>query len=250
MALGDEDAGSTPHACGPVWRRTYKPNAGKHGPVERGDIGREPRDGQEALDTSTPVKPTSAVRISIDYDERAFIVLRHTFSAPEPRPNDETYHGYVTPWKMLTDEMKNALIRARMANRRGKDPVTHEKLMDQGLGPITAEAADRALASGDPGEISMALLRLALHGPDWERAERLARKHTGHPAVWVRRNAATALGHVARVHGRLDLDLSLPELNRLLDDPEVRDWADAALDDVETYLGVKRTAALATFPPV
>ena len=120
MTLENEDAERTHHSVGPIWRRTYKPNAGKHGPVERGGIGREPRDGQEALDTSVPVKPTSAVRISIDYDERVFIVLRHTFSAPFPRPNDETFHGYVTPWNKLTDEMKNVLIRARMANRKGK----------------------------------------------------------------------------------------------------------------------------------
>jgi KTSC domain len=123
--------------------------------------------------------------------------------------------------------------------------VTYDKLADQDMGPLTSGAADRALASGEPGEISMALLRLALHGPDWARAERLAREHTVHPAVWVRRNAATALGHVARVHGALDLELSLPALVRLLDDEEVHDWADAALDDVEMYLGVKRTAVLA-----
>jgi hypothetical protein len=120
MVLEDGDADSTHHSIGPVWRRSYKPNAGKHGVMERGDVGREPRDGQEALDTSIPVKPTSAVRISIDYDEWVFIVLRHSFSAPVPRPNDETFHGYVTPWSKLTDEMKNVLIRARMANRRGK----------------------------------------------------------------------------------------------------------------------------------
>jgi hypothetical protein len=121
--------------------------------------------------------------------------------------------------------------------------VTHEKLIDQGMGPIVPAAAERALASGDPGEISMALLRMALHGPDWQRAEEAARGFTTHPDAWVRRNPATALGHVARVRGTIDRDLSVPALARLLDDAEVAGWAEAALDDVEMYVGSARAAA-------
>jgi hypothetical protein len=105
---------------GPVWRRIYKANAGKHGPVERGNVGREPRDGQEALDMSIPVKPTSAVRIGVDYDEGEFVVLRFSWGAVVPKPNGQTFHGYVTNWAKLSQEMKNALIRARMATRTGK----------------------------------------------------------------------------------------------------------------------------------
>lgn len=111
--------------------------------------------------------------------------------------------------------------------------------MNEGAGPIEPAAAERALASGDPREISLALLRLALHGPDFARAERLAHDHLGHPDVWVRRNAATALGHIARVHGRLDVDAALTALHALREDLELTDWADAALDDFEMYLGVR-----------
>jgi hypothetical protein len=117
--------------------------------------------------------------------------------------------------------------------------MSRRKLVNEDLGPISATAATRAIKSGDPREISLALLRLALHGPDWVRAEQLAREHVGHPDVWVRRNAATALGHIARVHGRLDVDASLRLLHALREDPEVTDWADAALDDFEIFLGVR-----------
>jgi hypothetical protein len=116
------------------------------------------------------------------------------------------------------------------------------KLVDQDMGPITREAAESALASGDPAEISMALLRLALHGPDWEFAEEVAREHAAHPDVWVRRNAATALGHVARVHRSLDSERSLPVLKGLMKDAEVTDWAEAALDDVAMYAAAERTS--------
>jgi hypothetical protein len=102
---------------GPVWRREYRANAGKHGRFDRGNVGREPRNGQEALDLSVPTKPTSAVRISIDYDLSEFIVLRFELSSLAPMPNGETFHGYVCPWPKLAQEMKNALIRHGMADR-------------------------------------------------------------------------------------------------------------------------------------
>jgi hypothetical protein len=120
--------------------------------------------------------------------------------------------------------------------------MSSRKLVNQDRGPISAAVAQRALDSGDPREISLALLRLALHGPDWKRAEQLAREHGIHPDVTVRRNAATSLGHIARVHGRMDVDASLRLLHAMREDPEVTDWADAALDDFEMFLGVRHSA--------
>lgn len=116
--------------------------------------------------------------------------------------------------------------------------MSRRKLENEDAGPISVRAAERAIASGEPREISLALLRLALHGPDWARAERLAHEHLDHPDVWVRRNAATSLGHIARVHGQLDVPTALRVLQALREDPEVTDWADAALDDFEMYLGI------------
>jgi hypothetical protein len=120
--------------------------------------------------------------------------------------------------------------------------MSSRKLVNQDRGPISAAAARRALDSGDPREISLALLRLALHGPDWKRAEELAREHAMHRDVTIRRNAATSLGHIARVHGRMDVDASLRLLHAMREDPEVTDWADAALDDFEMFLGVRHSA--------
>ena len=116
----EAESSAEPRAAGPVYRRVYRPNAGKHGPVERWNIGREPRDGQDALDFSVPVKPTSPVRMGVDYELGEFIVLRSDVLPVLPMPNGQTFHGYVTPWKKLTQEMKNALLRTGMADRRGR----------------------------------------------------------------------------------------------------------------------------------
>lgn len=109
-----------------------------------------------------------------------------------------------------------------------------------GLGPIRRDVADRWLASGDPQRVMYALLRLSLHGPDFAFAERTALEHAAHPDEWVRRNAATALSHVARLHGSIDLDAVMTTLVKMLDDPEAAGWADDALDELEIYMKTDR----------
>lgn len=108
-------------SLGPVRRRICRGNTAKHGVEAKGRISREPRDGQEALDSSVSVKPSSRVRVSIDYDEVAFVVLRyHMPGFYREQPNDEVFHGYSVGWQDLPQEMRNALIRAGMADRRGR----------------------------------------------------------------------------------------------------------------------------------
>lgn len=118
--------------------------------------------------------------------------------------------------------------------------MTDSPLEYSSLDPIGPEAAEAAFRSGDWRAISLALLRLALNGPDWDGAERRAVDFAAHPNVWVRRNAATALGHVARLTGRLSNPDSIPTLRRLLTDPEVAGWAEDSLDDVEIYMHIQR----------
>src|SRR5215218_6657598 len=84
-----------------------------------------------------------------------------------------------------------------------------------GLGPIRRDVAERWLASDDPRKVMYALLRLSLNGPDFAFAERMALKHAAHPDEWVRRNAAIALSHVARLHGCVDLGAVMTTLVKM-----------------------------------
>lgn len=114
--------------------------------------------------------------------------------------------------------------------------MTEANLVYENLDPIEPEAAETALRSGDWRAVSLALLRLALHGPDWELAERRAVEFASHPEVWVRRNAATSLGHVVRLTGVLEPG-SIQVLRALLSDSEVAGWAEDSLSDVEIFMG-------------
>jgi len=118
--------------------------------------------------------------------------------------------------------------------------VTVRAMRYETLGPIRRDVADRWLTSGDAQKILYAILRLSLHGPDFAYAERMALEHASHPEPWVRRNAATAMLHVARLNGSVDLDAVMTTLVKMLDDPEVFGWADDALDSIEIYMKTDR----------
>lgn len=105
------------------------------------------------------------------------------------------------------------------------------------LSPISREEAQRELHAGDWERISKALFRLALHDSDGAWLESLLVKYLSHENGWVRGSAATCLGHVARLHGTLDVARVVPAIQALLKDDnlQVRGRAEDALDDIETY---------------
>lgn len=82
----------------------------KHGREQQGNISPEPTDGQKTLDGSLPVK--TGVRVGIDKDAGEIVVFREHL--------ENTFHGYVSGWADLSQEIKNVLIDAGLVTRRGK----------------------------------------------------------------------------------------------------------------------------------
>ena len=119
---GGEDEQPVPlRGLGPARQREYAPNVGKHGPVDRGAISRAPVNGQDALDFSVPIKPTSRMRVGVDDDDHAFVVLRfHDFGEFRDSLNFEIFHGYALEWRTLTQEQRNALMRWGFADLKGR----------------------------------------------------------------------------------------------------------------------------------
>jgi hypothetical protein len=91
-----------------------------------------------------------------------------------------------------------------------------------------------------------ALLRLSLNGPDFAYAERVALAHAFDDEPWVRINAATALLHVARLHGSIDLPAVMRTLLKLCEDPEMGGEADSVLDEIEIYMDTDRRLFMPT----
>jgi len=80
------------------------------------------------------------------------------------------------------------------------------------------------------------LLSAAYYDPDWRWVQEQCLVCLNHQNMWVRRNAATCLGHIARIHKELDVELVLPRLTVLKDDAEIGAWVQDALDDIRFQL--------------
>lgn len=103
--------------------------------------------------------------------------------------------------------------------------------------PRRFSKADAALVfeRGVPREVSEALISLALYEEDWRWVQELALQYLEHPDADLRMTAATALGHIARLHGTLDTARVVPALRTLLSDPRTAGRASDALDDIEMF---------------
>ena len=110
-----------------------------------------------------------------------------------------------------------------------------QKLTYQEPHPITRDEAKAAFASGDPERIAHALVNVAFHEADWRWVQERCLGFARADVAAVRQIAVTCLGHMARIHGRLDLDRVLPVFDELSRDPEVQ--VDDALDDIRMFMG-------------
>jgi hypothetical protein len=98
-------------------------------------------------------------------------------------------------------------------------------------------ASESALSGSDSAAICRALVDAALHDPDWAWVQEHCLRLLASSDSEVRGVAATSLGHLARIHGMLDLDRVEPRLRELRNDPEVRGRAEDALDDIQQFMG-------------
>ncbi|MCY1293153.1 hypothetical protein D9M70_424020 [compost metagenome] len=107
---GPKATGAAGDSAGAMRRLDYEA-APYHGKVDNAVKSRAPINGQDALDTSIQVKPTSPRRVGVDYESKEFVVFDKTL--------DTTYHGHVRSWKDLHPDMQKALQQAGMADRKG-----------------------------------------------------------------------------------------------------------------------------------
>jgi hypothetical protein len=101
---------------------------------------------------------------------------------------------------------------------------------------ITRSEAEIILRQDLPEIIPVTLVRLAYYEPDWKWVQDTCITFSTHRNVWVRRVCATCFGHLARIHGKLEMENVSPVLNRLLLDPEVKGEAEDAIEDIKIFL--------------
>jgi hypothetical protein len=107
------------------------------------------------------------------------------------------------------------------------------------LVPIGRDDAEAVFASGSSSAVCYVLACLVHHDPDWQWLQDKCIQMTSHPDFDVAGLAITSFGHIARIHGNLDLGTVLPLLERLHVNPELAGRVEDALDDIAMYLPSK-----------
>lgn len=103
--------------------------------------------------------------------------------------------------------------------------------------PADRETLAAAIDGGDGQTIAQALLGVTYNDPDPEWVQDMClHLIADHPDTGVRAIAITCLGHLARIHGRLDVGKVRPVLSALRADPDLGGRAEDALDDVDRFV--------------
>jgi len=95
------------------------------------------------------------------------------------------------------------------------------------------------LQSTDTSTVCSGLLGIAFCEPDWQWAQdTLLQLLENHPHPNIRGLCATCLGHVARIHSKLDKNKVIKVLKKYSNDPNfaVRAGAENALDDIAMFI--------------
>lgn len=85
-------------------------------------------------------------------------------------------------------------------------------------------------------DVLRALLSAAFYDPDWRWVQNHCLNFLTHEDRDVRALAAICLGHIARIHGKLDVDIVLERLVPLKTDPLIGGSVQDALDDIKFFL--------------
>ena len=104
---------------------------------------------------------------------------------------------------------------------------------------ISRAEAEAELSSLDSNRISEALVRLALWDSDWRWVQNQCLYWIQHGDTDVSGTALTCLGHLARIHGILDLGAVLPIIRHAIKREELTGRAEDALSDILTYASEK-----------
>jgi len=101
--------------------------------------------------------------------------------------------------------------------------------------PIPKEQAETAFQSKVPEEIVHALLGVTHHEADWEWVQDHCLSFLNSPLSDVRNTAIICLGHLARIHRKLDRPKVLAALANMRTNPECSGFVEDALDDIEMF---------------
>lgn len=101
---------------------------------------------------------------------------------------------------------------------------------------ITKVEASKVFSTGTSNEICDALVSVTFYEEDWKWSQTQCLHFLNHKNCDISGLAATCLGHIARIHHKLDKKIVIAALKTRLNDPNISGRVQDALDDIDIFL--------------
>lgn len=108
-------------------------------------------------------------------------------------------------------------------------------MLYQSMQPISREEAEAIFNSNDQDKIGETLVRVVYHDPDWRWVQSQCIRFTHEGDIDNHKTAITCLGHIARLHRAIDLDIVLPLLDELKQNADLAGIVEDAVADIRRF---------------
>jgi hypothetical protein len=98
------------------------------------------------------------------------------------------------------------------------------------------EEIKKKLNSNDIKEVTDTLLDITFNNEDWEFVQNECLKLLDNKITDISGLAITCLGHIARIHSKINMEKIIPRLNEKLNNPELYGRIEDALNDIKMFI--------------
>lgn len=105
---------------------------------------------------------------------------------------------------------------------------------------MSRSSIEKCFQTEPPQVVARALISAALYDSDFDWVQQKCLEFLSGPDVGLRGTALVALGHLARLHGRLDFDIVNESITRAEQDSKLAGLASDLRDDIEMFITRKR----------
>ena len=114
-----------------------------------------------------------------------------------------------------------------------------DKLKYVDIEPRAREELEAAFASEDEHTVCNAMYSAAQHEPDWRWTQGKLLEFLSHRSLLLRSTAINALGELVLFRGYVDVEIVLPEVQKLAGDPALAPFVDEYLESLKSRIAIQ-----------
>ncbi len=107
----------------------------------------------------------------------------------------------------------------------------------QDVGIIEKDKAEQIFSTNNVENICSALVSISFYEKDWKWSQDKCLEFLLNANVIIAGMAAICLGHIARIHGKIEKNRVVNALKHKLSNKEIAGQIQDALEDIEIYIG-------------